>query len=117
LVEQHAHRIGFLWDSPTGRISEASRIAEVIGFGPRQAGHPMAIAVLQDGQARPSRIIRAAIEARRIDSLIWLADATVPGTLERPNVAMLRRLGWSCRDFGGAHIRMLTCRARARTTI
>ncbi len=117
LGEKHAHRVGFLWDSPTGRISEASRIAEVIGFGPRQAGYPMAVTVLQDGRARPSRIIHAAINARRIDSLIWLADQTVPGTLERPDVAMLRRLGWSCRDFGGSHISMLTCRAGARMTM
>jgi len=30
---------------------------------------------------------------------------------------MLRRLGWSCRDFGGSHISMLTCRAGARMTM
>lgn len=109
LVDHHARRVGFLWDSPTGRISEAGRIAEVVGFGPRQLGHPVAVTVLQDGMTRPSRIIRAAIDARRIDSLIWLADPTVPGTIERPDLRMLHRLGWTCRDFGGSHIWMVTC--------
>lgn len=114
LVARHARRVGFLWDSPTGRISEASRIAEVIGFGPRQAGHPVTVTVLQDGMRRPSQIIRAAIEAKRIDSLIWLSDPTVPGTVELPDANVPRQFGWSCRDFGGSHIRMLTCgRARA----
>lgn len=111
LVAQHATRVGFLWDSPTGRISEPGRIAEVVGFGPRQAGHPMAVTVLdQPAGALPSTVIRGAVERGQIDSLIWLADATVPGTRERPRPAWLRRLGWRCRDFGGAAIMMVTCR-------
>ncbi|MBY9063480.1 hypothetical protein K7957_11115 [Sphingomonas yunnanensis] len=111
LVAQHATRLGFLWDSPTGRISEPDRIAEVIGFGPRQARAPVAVTVLdQPANTLPSSVIRGAIARGQIDSLIWLADASVPGTRERPRAAWLRRLGWRCRDFGGAAIMMVTCR-------
>ncbi len=111
LVAERATRVGFLWDSPTGRISEPDRLAEVVGFGPRQAGHPVKVTVLaQPAGSLPSAVIRGAIERGQIDSLIWLADAAVPGTRERPRRAWLRRLGWRCRDFGGGAIRMITCR-------
>ncbi|MGK6322982.1 hypothetical protein ACMGDM_07830 [Sphingomonas sp. DT-51] len=112
LVARDARRLGFVWDSPTGRLSQPDRIAEVIGFGPRQAGHPVTVSILpQPAGVLPSRVIARAAAMRQIDSLVWLADATVPGTRERPRAAVLRRLGWRCRDFGGALIVMLTCRA------
>lgn len=112
LVAHHATRLGFLWDSPTGRVSEASRLAQVVGFGPRRTGGPVQVTILPqpDGVA-PSAIVARAIASRRIDSLLWLADAVVPGTRAMPDSAMMRRYGWRCADFGGRTIVMLACRA------
>ena len=112
LVARHATRVGFLWDSPTGRISEPKRIEQVIGFGPRQAGAPVQVSILPQPEGeQPDRIVEHAIEHGRIDGLIWLADATVPGTRAMPTPGVLLRHGWRCEDFGGARLSMLTCRA------
>lgn len=112
LVAHHAHHLGFLWDSPTGRMSDPARLAQVVGFGARQLGHPVAVSVLpQPDGVSAGRVIEAAAVARRIDSVIWFADGAVPGTRARPRPALLRRHGWRCRDFGGYRIVFLTCAA------
>jgi hypothetical protein len=118
LVAHHAAHTGFIWDSPTGRMSDPARLAQVVAFGPRELGHPVAVTVLPQPDGMPrARVIEEAAAARRIDSVIWLADAAVPGTRARPKAAVLRRHGWRCRDFGGHRIVMLTCAAGDRTAV
>jgi len=107
-----ATRVGFLWDSPTGRISETSRIQEVIGFGPRQLGRPVAVRVIPQPIGIPSSaMVAQAVDHRQINGLIWFADGTVPGTVMMPDAAVLVRRRWHCHKFGVDHLSVLTCAA------
>lgn len=118
LGETNAHRLGFLWDSPTGTMSDPVRIAEIAGFFPNQAGRPVTVSVLKAWPGSdPRRIVADQVRDGTIDSLVWISDASVPGTLEPADAGTLLRAGWQCRDFGRRPITVLACRDVAPITI
>lgn len=111
LGQHGAKHLAFLWDSPTGTMSDPRRIGEVAGYFLRQH-RPTAVTVLRaPGPARPADVVRAALRRDpSIDAIIWLADRSVPRTQGVPDRRMMARLGWTCRNFARDPIQMLTCR-------
>lgn len=112
LGERPPHRLGFLWDSPTGSMSDPGRIAQVVGYPLNRRHHVVPVLPFRvvPGEA-PSVTVARLVDQAKFDALIWLADATVPGTMQRPDPPTLQRRGWTCREFGRMPVVMLTCRA------
>ena len=113
LAAGDAHHLAFLWDSGTGAMSDPRRLGEVAGFMLREGGRHERVTVLRaPGAMRPAALVAAALARDpTIDSLLWVADPTLPGWHADPDAAMMGRRGWTCRDFGRAPLTMLTCRA------
>lgn len=115
LAEHGARHLAFLWDSPTGTMSDPRRLGEVAGYFLR-AHRPAGVTVLSSLGARsPGAVVAGALrQDPSIDSVIWIADRQVPGTHALPDRRMMATLGWPCRDYGRDPIHVLTCRAPDR---
>lgn len=111
LAAADAHHLAFLWDGPTGAISYPRRMNEVAGYFLRQHGRQETVTVLQAPRAAvPRAVVTDALAAdRSIDSVLWIADDSVPGTHGPPDAALLTARGWACRSFGRLPVRLLAC--------
>jgi hypothetical protein len=114
LGQNNPRRLGFLLDNPTGTMSDPRRMAEVAGFFLRQAGHPVAVSIVKAWPGTdPYRLVGDRVRDGAIDSLIWISNPSIPGTLAPVNVGVLAREGWQCHDFGSRPTAVLACRPRA----
>jgi hypothetical protein len=117
LGENNPRRLGFLLDSPTGTMSDSRRMTEVVGYFPRQAGRPVAVSILKAWPGTdPGRVVGDRVRDGAIDSLIWISDPSIPGTLAPVDAGMLAHEGWQCHDFGNRPAAVLACRPGIRTS-
>jgi hypothetical protein len=117
LGQNNPHHLGFLLDNPTGTMSDPRRMAEVAGFFLRQAGHPVAVSIVKAWPGTdPGRLVGDRVRDRAIDSIIWISDPSIPGTLAPVNAGLLAREGWQCHDFGSRSTAVLACRPRAHVS-
>jgi hypothetical protein len=111
LMDAHARRVTFFWDSPAGSGADPDILTQAGGFFFRRAGSPTQVHALVLGPGQDPNEILAPLARTPNSGLLWIYDAGRKGAAALRFPPRLARLDprWRCRDFGDGTDHVVTC--------